>query len=210
MRDSRLLDLWRYLSTFRQLSELLGISQSELLEEDPCVCLIDGDVRYEISVDNEGTYLLAWCERGRREPEFHTNDVRAFVVQLILRLQLNKYVFYPGHSPYAAAPSEFALAERREHNSEGSECVTVRWEWSDGAWAEALGGTSLFEGLRWAWLFVASDSLLADTITGTGSPQLFHSYPGPRSDVPPGGLQNLTIEQWNAWRAHHLEGEAND
>lgn len=78
--------------------------------------------------------------------------------------------------------------------------MVIRWKWGEGSWAEVVGGSSLLEGLKWAWMFTASDKTIANAVALDGWP-LFRPLPGPDFARPAGDTRDLTIEQWRAWLA---------
>lgn len=199
--------LWTEIIRFPGLAEMLGVFERGLVENETCSCLISGDTAYRITAEGDGVFGLARSERGREEPLFRTNDVRALVVQLAYRALSRVGVFYPGHSPYEEIPFVFSVEQRRELDEYEIERIVIRWLWDDGRWAEILRKDSLLEGLKWAWMFIASDQTIANAVALRDGWPLFRPEPGPGIARPRGDLQNLTLEEWRAWRQEELEGE---
>lgn len=197
-RDARVRTLWSEISTLPGLSERLGVTEAELLSPDPSICLVNGDVCYEILLDNH-LYVLVRRERGNRSRIFVTNDARAFAVQLVLRLFSSSQAFSPNRSPYEEAPMAFEMEERIVPDEYEIDRVVIRWHWGAGQWAEVVGHESLLSGLEWAWLFSASDETLSNVVADREGFPLFRPHPGPQFAVPDGDLRDLTLKQWQDW-----------
>ncbi len=208
VREQRLRQLWEYL---QQFPELISNSRSleDLISDDQYLLRVEGGVAYELSTDDEGNFTLIQSERGQGGPIFVTNSVRALVVQFAYRILSGRAELNLGHSPYEEAPFTFTYEERRVLNEYENECVVVRWSWGDGLWAEVVDTYSLLEGLKWAWVFNSSDQTIKNSLADRDGRPLFRQPPGPRYDRPPGAVQQLTVEQWNTWRAGRVKGDVN-
>ncbi|NLA64888.1 MAG: hypothetical protein GX862_02935, partial [Leucobacter sp.] len=101
----------------------------------------------------------------------------------------------------AQAPFLFTLEERRVLDDYARECIIVRWHWGEGQSAEVVDRYSLLQGLKWAWLSTSSDRTIQNCLLSHDGHPLFASPPGPSYQRPSGDLQQLTLDQWNEWRA---------
>ncbi|MFC5338800.1 hypothetical protein [Leucobacter denitrificans] len=206
VREEKLREFWEFLQQFPELVSK-GQSLEGLITSDLFLLRAEGDVSYELSTDNEGVFTLLRSDRGQGGPIFVTNSVRALVVQLAYRVLSGRADLDLGHSPYEEAPFTFTFEERRVLNEYENECVVVRWFWGNSFWAEVVGAYSLLEGLTWAWVFTSSDQTIRNCLADRDGRPLFGQVPGPRYDRPPGAVQQLSVEQWNAWRESRLEGK---
>ena len=82
------------------------------------------------------------------------------------------------------------------------ECIVVRWHWDEGQWAEVTEKYSLLQGLKWAWLSTSSDRTIQSSLLSRDGHPLFEPLPGPNYQRPSGDLQQVTLDQWNRWRAN--------
>ncbi|MEV8145429.1 hypothetical protein [Specibacter sp. NPDC078709] len=194
-------ELWAAVAAIPGLAEGLKLSQEELWTENPWLWHVNGDVSYTVAIDDNGLFLLTRFDRGQGEPAFRSNDARACVASMVLQWLSGSNDFYPGHSPYEEIPRIFEVSEHHEIDEFGRDCSVIRWHWGEGSWAQSCGAYSLLNGLKWAWIFTASDKTIANAASFPDGFPLFLPHPGPRLETPPGDLSNLSLERWQAWRS---------